>query len=141
MIEELQKYRQKGNFLFRPSSKLAEVCNAPANSSGVFAIYALERGRVNLVFVGISGKEGPEATIIHNKGGMKAKIVTGKQFGGFCRNTWPMRMKLENIDALEIHWFVTYGGMEKDFPRNLEIDILTKHQEQFGRLPRWNTEI
>lgn len=34
-------------------------------------------------------------------------------------------MIAQNIPKLEIHWYVTYGAYNQDFPRDLEIDLLT----------------
>ncbi len=141
MMNELNQYRQNGQFFFRPTDRLADVCNAPANSSGVFAIYALERGRTNLVFIGSAGKKDADGNIVHRKDGIKGRIVTGKQFGDFCRKTWPHQMRLENIDTLSIQWFVTYGGMAKDFPEEMEMNLLARYKEANGKLPRWNKEL
>lgn len=50
-------------------------------------------------------------------------------------------MLKENIDTLDIHWYVTYDGGVKDFPRDLEIELLMQYQSIYGCLPRWNSKI
>ncbi len=50
-------------------------------------------------------------------------------------------MRLENIDALDIYWYVTHGIYNEDFPREIKITLLNKYLSIHGRLPRWNKEI
>ena len=49
-------------------------------------------------------------------------------------------MTEEKIEALDIYWWVTYGANDSDFPREVEIQLLKKYHEEFGKLPRWNNE-
>ena len=48
-------------------------------------------------------------------------------------------MLKENIEALDIHWYVTYDGIDTDFPRDLEIELLNQYESIYGCLPRWNS--
>jgi hypothetical protein len=141
MINLLTQYKQNGHFFFKPTDRLAEVCNAPKDSSGVYVIYALEKGKVNLIYIGISGRKGPDGNILHRKDGLRGRFLTGKQFGDLRQKTWPAQMCLENIEALDIYWFVTHGNSDSDFPRDIEVNLLQKYLALFGRLPRWNREV
>jgi len=138
MFDELNKYKTNGHFFFNPTDNLAAVCNAPGNCSGIYFIYALEKGKVNLIYIGISGRKGADGNIMHRKGGIRGRFLTGKQFGDRRSKTWPAKMKEENIEALDIYWWITYDGKVKDFPRDVEEQLLKKYHATFGELPRWN---
>lgn len=138
MFDELAKYKQNGHFFFKAVDSLGNVCNAPNNCSGIYLVYALEKENVNLIYIGISGRRSVDGKIIHRKDGLKGRFLTGKQFGGLRRITWPKQMKLENIEALDIYWYVTHGSQNNDLPRELEIKLLQKYHTIHGKLPRWN---
>ena len=141
MIGELSRYKQNGNFFFKSDDRLSAVCNAPNNSSGIYIIYALENGIDNLIYIGISGRRGSDGAIIHRKDGLRGRFVTGKTDGILRKIYWPKKMQEENIEALHIYWFVTYGEFNHDFPRDLEIELLNKYLLLHGKLPRWNKGI
>lgn len=63
MFDELKKYKNNGHFFFTPSDNLASVCNAPAKHSDIYCIYALQKGKVNLIYIGISGRQGVDGII------------------------------------------------------------------------------
>ncbi|MCY7310619.1 MAG: hypothetical protein LH619_07565 [Chitinophagaceae bacterium] len=138
MFNELNKYKQKGHFFFKHDDNLSAVCNAPKDCSGIYLIYALEKGNVNLIYIGISGRTGKDGNIIHRKDGLRGRFLTGKQFGGLRKTTWPVKIKLDDIEALDIYWFVTHGSQNKDLPRYLEIALLKKFHSINGCFPRWN---
>lgn len=138
MFQELKKYNQSGHFFFRPMDNLATVCNAPKDCSGIYLIYALEEGKVNLIYIGISGRKGTNGKIIHRRDGLRGRFLTGKQFGRLRKIAWPLQMQLENIEALDIYWYVTHGADNNDFPGELETALLNKFHNLYGTLPRWN---
>jgi hypothetical protein len=74
MIDLLKKYKNQGHFFFKPDDKLSQVCNAPEDKSGVYVIYALEHGRVNLIYIGRSGKEGSDGTLVNREDGLYGRI-------------------------------------------------------------------
>lgn len=141
MFDQLLKYKNKGNFKFKPTDNLASVCNAPKDCSGLYVIYALEKGKVNLIYIGISGRKGEDGKIAHRKDGLRGRFLTGKTNGVLRKTYWPQQMLKENIEALDIYWYVTYDGSVKDFPRDLEIELLKQYQSIYGCLPRWNSKI
>ena len=141
MFDEVDKYRSD-HFFLKPGDNLMQVCNAPTDKSGVYLVYALAKGRIELIYIGHSGKKGEDGNIetrIAGCGGIKDSIVNGKHFNGVARRIcWPQQMQLEKIEALDIYWYVTYEGASKDFPEDVERELLQKHIHLFGRLPRWN---
>lgn len=141
MFEELKKYHQ-GHFLFQSNEQLIGVCNAPTNKSGVYLVYALSKGNIELIYIGRSGKKGIDGNIqtrIAGCGGIKDRIVNGKHFNRVARRkSWPLQMLLEQIEALDVYWYVTYDEKNRDFPEEVESSLLSKHKQIFGRLPRWN---
>ena len=141
MFDELKKYKEQGHFFFKPTDNLATVCNAPKSCSGIYLIYALQKGRVTLIYVGISGRKGIDGKILHRKDGLRGRFLTGKQFGTLRKHSWPAKMKMENIYALDIHWYVTHGAANADFPREVEIRLLQQYRDIYGALPAWNNTI
>lgn len=141
MFDELSKYKSN-HFFLKPNDNLMQVCNAPTDKSGVYIVYALAKGKVELVYIGRSGKKGEDGNIqtrIAGCGGIKDRIVNGKHFNRLARRTcWPQQMKLENIEALDVYWYITFDGDNKDFPEDVEGTLLQHHKSLYGRLPRWN---
>jgi hypothetical protein len=142
MFDELSKYKHKDHFFLNHTDKLLEVCNAPSDKSGVYLVYALKKGRVELVYIGRSGKKNNDGSIFVRKaglGGIKDRIVNGHQFGKTPRKvSWPNQMGLEGIEALDVYWYITHNKDDSDCPRQVEDNLLRMHREIFGHLPRWN---
>ena len=144
MFDELNKYKKTDHFFFKPVDNLGQVCNAPTDKSGVYIIYALKGGQIELIYIGRSGEVKQDGTLFIRKaglGGLKDRLVNGKQFGGPRRNSWRNQMKKEEIEALDIYWYVTHNDTFVDCPRVLENKILQRHLDIYGRLPRWNNEL
>jgi hypothetical protein len=143
MFDELTKYKHTNHFFFKPSDKLGQVCNAPTDKSGVYIIYALKGGRIELIYIGCSGEVKSDGTLFIRKaglGGIKDRLVNGKQFGEPRRNSWRAKMLEERIEALDVYWYITHNDQFVDCPRILENKLLRIHHDIFGRLPKWNNE-
>lgn len=145
MFDELQKYEQTGHFFFKSTDNLKNVCNAPTNKSGVYAVYALKNGRIELIYIGRSGKMEKDGTIFVRKaglGGIKDRLVNGHQFGKIPRRiSWANQLNKEKIEALDIYWYVTHNSQFSDCPRILEKILLKRHIDIYGKLPKWNNEL
>ncbi len=144
MFDELKKYKQNDHFFFKPMDNLEQVCNAPTDKSGVFIIYVLKGGRIELVYIGSSGEVKSDGSLFIRKagiGGLKDKIVNGKQFGEARRNSWKKQMLAEKIEALDIYWYATHNDKFVDCPKTIENKLLQRHFNIFGRLPRWNNDL
>lgn len=143
MLDELSKYKRNNHFFFTPAVDLGKVCNAPSDKSGVYIIYALKGGRIELIYIGRSGKVLPDGSMFIRKaglGGLKDRLVNGKQFGEPRRISWKKRLLAEKIEALDVYWFVTHNKTYIDCPRIIENNLLKRHMDIYGRLPRWNKE-
>ena len=142
MFDELKKYKQNDHFFLKADTNLGEVCNAPTNKSGIYVIYALKNNRVELIYIGRSGKIQKDSSMFIRKaglGGIKDRIVNGHQFGKIPRRiSWPKQMTTEKIEALDIYWYATHGENYTDCPRILEKKLLDNHKAIFGYLPKWN---
>jgi hypothetical protein len=145
MFDELNKYKDHDHFFLTPQNSLREVCNAPTNKSGVYIVYALKDGKIELIYIGCSGKHLADGSMFVRKaglGGIKDRIVNGYQFGKIPRRkSWIAQIEKENIEALDIYWYATHNEKYSDCPRTLENTLLKIHLEIFGRLPKWNKEI
>lgn len=141
LFDELTKYKLNGHFFFEAHQNLEEMCNAPTDKSGVYLIYRLAHGRVELVYIGSSGtknKDGTLKTRTAGFGGLKDSIVNGKQFGASRKTTVPVAMKLQKTDALDIYWYVTHDENHKDFPHDVESMLLRLINQNIGSIPKWN---
>jgi hypothetical protein len=137
-IQDLEKYSIKGTFQLDSNGELRKVCNIPAKNdySGIYLFYDDKR---NLIYVGISGREGTDGQIIHRKDGLRGRFLTGKQFGEKRSKTLPIEMSREGYAFIEVKWFVTYGGINRDIPRLIEEFIIqTYKKENNGLRPKWN---
>jgi hypothetical protein len=110
MFDELEKYQDNDHFFYDPTQQFNDVSNVPKDFVGIYLIYALERGRVNLVYTGTSLPEGPLAP----------------------------KMLLENIEALDIYWYVTNVKGKLVSPEDAEDEILEVYHSVYGSAPRWN---
>ena len=141
MFDELSKYEHNDHFFFSQNDNLAIVCNAPTDKSGLYIIYALKKGRIELIYIGRSGEVKSDNSLFIRKagfGGLKDRLVNGKQFGSPRRNSWKAQTLTEKIEALDVYWYVTHDDKFVDCPKVLENNLLKKHYDIFGRLPRWN---
>lgn len=140
MFNEIKKYKND-HFVLMPKDNLQLACTAPTTKSGLFIVYALAEGKRKLVYIGHSGEEGEDGKLEMNKegyGGIKDSIVNGIHFDGAAHTTWQEQMKVENIEALHVHWYLTYQGKFKDFPADVEKELLKFYKKLNGKLPRWN---
>ncbi len=143
MFDELNKYDHNDHFFFSPADNLGQVCNAPTDKSGLYIIYALKNGRIELIYIGRSGEVKSDGSLFIRKaglGGLKDRLVNGKQFGSPRRNSWKAQMLAEKIEAIDVYWYVTHNDKFVDCPRVLENKLLQKHFDIYGQLPRWNNE-
>lgn len=143
MFTHLEKYTQTNHFFFQPGNNLEEVCNAPADKSGVYVVYALEKGKIELIYIGRSGKRRKDGTMFIRKaglGGLKDRLVNGRQFGTARNRSWRTQMLKENIEALDVYWYATHNEKYTDCPKVLEGQLLQYYFDLYGELPRWNNE-
>jgi hypothetical protein len=135
MFDETKKYKKTDHFFLRSDGNLESSCNAPKSGNGVFVVYQLKHGRIDLVLIGSSGK-------IQKSGSLKKtdslynSILNDPQFG----ISWISKIKNEDIDGLDIYWYETFNQKTKDIPSFVQATLLQKYLDIYGRLPDWNKE-
>lgn len=123
MFDELKKYKEKDHFFLRANDDLNVVCNAPSKN-GVYLIYSLNRGRIELIYIGCTD-------ITTDTPGLNDQITSREKF-------LKTKIKEEGSDALDIYWYVTDTTKKNDNPKEIEVKILQRHITVFQTLPRWN---
>ncbi|SFW85390.1 hypothetical protein [Chitinophaga sancti] len=142
MFDILNKYKDQGHFFLTPENNLQSVSNAPTDKGGVFIIYALKKGRVEMIYIGHSGKLEKDGSFSNKMEGLNDEIVNANQFGKTPAHiAWKKQMIRENIEALNIYWYVTYDAEHKDCPDVLKKNLLRQHQDIFGTFPKWNKSV
>jgi len=48
------------------------------------------------------------------------------------------KMVEENIDGLDIYWFVTFDESNNDLPSFVKAQLMQRFYEVHGKLPLWN---
>ena len=137
MFDELKIYREKGHFFFKPGQKLSDVCNAP-EKPGVYIIYQLRKGKIELVYIGASGTLNQKGRF--GKQLLKVKLTKGKQDGIPRQNYFEQMMIMNDIEALDIYWWVTFDENNQHIPAYVEGILLQRYFEIYGGLPSWNKE-
>ena len=141
MFDELKRYKNKSHFFFAKEDELENVCNAPKDKNGIYLVYELKNGRIELVYVGSSGKVQNNGKVKQGNSGMYDSIVNGHQFGKIPRKkSWKKKLKDENIDALDVYWYDTFNSQTQDIPGFVEATIIQRFFDLNERLPRWNNE-
>lgn len=140
MIDELDKYKNNNHFFFSGSDDLKSVCNAPEDGIGVYLVYALKNGEIELVCIGSSGKVLQNGRLKKRIGGLSDEIINGKQFGEPRYKSWKEKVISENIDALDIYWYETFDEINNDIPSSVEGILIQRFYEIYRALPLWNVE-
>lgn len=140
-FEELECYLRNDHFFLTPKQDLSMECNAPKNSNGIYLVFELKRGKIELVYIGSSGIVLNSGAIKNRRGGLYDRIVNGVQFGKSRNISWPEKLINENIDGLDVYWYETYNSKQKDIPKFVEYLMLQNHLSLNGVLPRWNKQV
>ena len=138
MFDELNKYKANGHFFFSESDELKNVCNAPKNGIGVYIVYALKDGKIELIYIGSSGKILQNGHKKVRVGGMCDRLINGKQFDDARKRSWKKKIIEENIEALDIYWYETFDKVNSDIPNTVEGILIQRFYEIYGVLPKWN---
>lgn len=137
MFDELNKYENNGHFFFKKGDSLSTVSKDVPEKPGVYYILRLASGRIDLVYIGKSG------TIMQN-GRFKDQLLKGrinnKQDRMKRQEYFTLKIEQEKIDALDIYWFITMDGNNKDLPGYVEGLLMQRFYELKGTLPEWNRD-
>ena len=128
MFSELKKYKNKGHFFYEKGMNLKELSKTVPNLSGVFYILKLAKGKISISYISQSG--------IENKG--LNESINGLQNGINRQEYFDHKISKENIDALDIYWFVTIDKQNNDLPTFVEGLIMQTFYKLNGKPPEWN---
>ena len=135
MFDETRKYKNNNHFFFKKGDNLAQASKNVPEMPGIYYIVRLSRGKIDLVYIGKAGT-------VSQKGKFKEQLLRGrineKHDGMETQLFFDMKMELENIDGLDIYWFVTFDKNHNDLPGYVEGQLLQRFFEVQGRLPKWN---
>ena len=135
MFDELRKYKNNGHFFYESGNSLRDVSKDVPDLPGVYYIIRLAGGRVELVYIGKSGSI--EQNGLFKKQGLRGRL-NNKQNGIKRQDYFEKKFREENIDALDIYWFVTFDKTIRDLPGYVEGLIMQIYFEVHGSLPAWN---
>ena len=135
MFDELNKYKNNGHFFFKKGDKLSEVSKGVPNAPGIYIINRLSKGNIDLVYIGKSGS-------MEQNGEFKAQLLrkrlNNKQDGVKRQEYFDNKLIEENIEALDIYWYVTFDDDNQDLPGFIEGLLLQRYYDIYGELPVWN---
>lgn len=137
MFEDITKYKNCGNFSFRKGDNLVQKSKDVPEKPGVYYILRTANGKVDLVYIGKSGTVLQDGTF---KSQLLRKRLNNKQENVKRQVYFDRKMDEENIDGLDIYWFVTVDDKNNDLPGYVEAVILQRFYETHGKLPEWNKE-
>jgi len=145
--KHLEKYEQRGHFLYNPQKDLEFKCNAPENKRGVYLVAKIKNHKEVLIYIGASGllKEGKLET---RENGLHGKIdkgnhSLGKSNGFKCTlksNRAKEEMKNQGIEEIIIYWAVIDDENEEDLPTKVRTELLNIYKDEHGRKPDWHKQ-
>ena len=135
MFAETKKYKNNGHFFFKKGNKLSDVSRDVPELPGIYYIIRLAQGKVDLVYIGKSGT-------INQSGIFKDQLLKGrinnKSNGVKRQKFFEQKMDEENIDGLDIYWFITMDKSNNDLPGYAEALLMQRYFDIHGQLPPWN---
>lgn len=137
MFEELKNYGNNGHFFFSNGDNLKDVSKDVPNLPGIYYILRLAKGRIDLVYIGKSGTINSNGTFKNQ--GLKNRL-NNIQKEMKRQEFFENKIREEEIDALDIYWFVTFDNKNKDLPGFVEGLLFQKFFDIYQRLPEWNGE-
>ncbi|NOQ72979.1 MAG: hypothetical protein GQ574_13300 [Crocinitomix sp.] len=135
MFDVLDKYKNNDHFFFQKGDKLRTVSKGVPNEPGIYLVYKLANGRIELVYIGKTEVEGEKGQLLTD--GLKDSI--NDYHDGVKREAFfNQKIKNEAIDAFDIYWYATFDKKNQDLPTYVQGLILQFHYELHGQLPQWN---
>ena len=136
MFDETRNYKEQGHFFFKSGDNLKKVSNKVPEKPGVYYVVRLAKGKIKLVYIGKS------ESIQQN--GLKAKLLNrslnSNQSDISKEDFFQNKMVEEEIDALDIYWFVTMDKNHNDLPTFVEGLLLQQFYDWNAMVPEWNVE-
>jgi len=135
LFDELDKYKNNGHFFYDGKASMKVVCNAPEEGIGVYIIYRLSHGNVDLVFIGSYGKVKQSLSLEITEKGLLREITQRSKL-----NDWKIKMLAEGIDALDIYWYETFDKEPYDIPSTIKGVIMQRYFDVHRSIPPWNNK-
>ena len=136
IFQGLEKYKQ-GHFFFEKGQNLKLQSKDVPSLPGVYYFLRLCKGKVEIVYIGKSG------TILSDGSFKKQtlqKRINNKQENIKRQEYLEKKIEEENIDALDIYWFVTFDENHRDLPAFVEGHLMQQYFDFYGTLPPWNKD-
>lgn len=135
MFTELDKYLKSGSFIFRKGDNLKSVSKNVPNLPGVYYFVNVQGDKSEIVYIGKSG------TMLQ-KGEFKNQLLNdrlnNKQDGVKRQVYLDLKFKDEEVDAINIFWFITFDEHNQDLPSYVEGILVQKYYDHYRNLPKWN---
>ena len=137
-FEELNKYKSKGEFIFRRGNKLSAFCKEIPHAAGVYIFRTIKDGTETLVYIGASGTVKQNGTFLKQ---LMKKRLQNMQSKKITRQTFFINELDKNkLDGIRVNWYVTFNEEHQDLPMSVEGTLLQKYFDKHKQLPIWNKE-
>ena len=136
MFDETKKYNHNGHFFFKPGDNLREVSKDVPNLPGVYYFIRLSHSKVELVYIGKSGSI--EQSGEFKKQGLRGRLNNKQEKDIKRQDFFDVKCETENIDAIDVYWFVTFDKVHHDLPGYVEGLLLQRFFDVHECLPVWN---
>jgi len=110
------------------------------NGIGIYIVYALKNGKIELIYIGSSGKIKQDGMRKIRKGVIFDRLINVNQFDYPRKISWKEKIIDERIEALDIYWYETFEQNHSDIPTTIEGIIIQRYFDIYGTLPKWNKE-
>lgn len=128
MFDELRKYKNNDHFFLKKGDLLSAKSKEVPEMPGMYYVIKLAQGRIELVYIGLSGMINGD----DSKSQLLRSCIIKQQL------FFAQKFVDENIEGLDIYWFVTFDGKNKDLPSFVEGQIMQRFFDQNERMPVWN---
>ena len=137
MFDELHKYKNKGHFFFKKGQLFSQESKNVPDKQGVYYIFRLAQHKVDMVYIGKSETIEQNGEYINQS---LREMFDNKRQNVKRQVFFEQKMIEEDIEALDIYWFVTFDEKHQDLPEYAKGLIMQSYFETFGELPPWNEE-
>ena len=134
----LEKYTNKGEFIFKMGDRLVDHCRNIPNESGVYLMYTIKNNVEELVYIGESGKMKQNGSFGVQKLHKRLQNMQNSQLSR--QKHFEQELGANKIDAIKVAWFVTFNDSFKDLPMYVEALLLQNYFNKNNQLPQWNNQ-
>lgn len=129
MFDELEKYKNNDHFFLKKGDLVSAASTEVPEMPGVYYVIKLAQGRIELVYIGksgmVNGDDDSKSQLL------RSSIIQQQLF-------FAQKFVDENIEGLDIYWFVTMDDKNKELPSFVEGQIMQRFYDQNRRMPKWN---